>query len=75
MYFNKGKVSRDEHFWKAYNNKYKVLSVHALIVFKFCCLLVFETIKVKDLACSFEITYQFLKSFHKPSSKTLKRQF
>ncbi len=33
------------------------------------------TIKLKVLACSFEITYQFRKSFKEPASKILKRQF
>ena len=40
---------------KAYNNKW-VLSVHALIVFTIFCSLVDEKIKIKVLACSFEIT-------------------
>jgi hypothetical protein len=42
-------------FLKAYNNKL-VLSVHALIVFTIF-FLVDENIKLRVLACSFEITY------------------
>jgi hypothetical protein len=51
----KGLISRDEYFLKAYNNKL-VLSVHALAVFTFFCLLVDEKIKLKVVACFFEIT-------------------
>ncbi len=58
-------------FWKVYNNK-QVLSVHAMI--DYFCFLVEEKIKLKVLACSFEIT-----KFENPSSnlrhKILKRQF
>jgi hypothetical protein len=43
-------------FWKAYNNK-KVLFIQALMVFTKFCFLVDEKIKLKDLACSFEIDY------------------
>jgi hypothetical protein len=50
----KGIVSRDEYFLKAQNNKL-VLSVHALVVFTFFCILVDEIIKLKVVACSFEI--------------------
>ncbi len=34
-----------------------VPSVHTLIVFTMFCFLVYEKIKLKVLACSFEITY------------------
>jgi hypothetical protein len=47
-------VSRDEYFFKAYNNK-QVLSVHALLVFQIFSFLVDVKIKLKILACSFEI--------------------
>jgi hypothetical protein len=45
-------------FLKAYNNKL-ALSVHELTVFTMCCFLDDEKIKLKVLACSFDITYQF----------------
>jgi hypothetical protein len=42
-------------FLKVYNNK-QVLSIHTMIIFlQFC--LVDEKIKLKVLACSFEINY------------------
>ncbi len=46
-------VPRDEYFLKTYDNK-KVLSVHAL-VFTIFCFLVDEIIKLKVLACFFEV--------------------
>jgi hypothetical protein len=44
--FNKGIVSRDEHFLKVFKNEL-VLSVHAPIIFKIFCILADETIKLK----------------------------
>jgi hypothetical protein len=53
----------------AYNIKL-VLSVHALVVFTIFCLLVDEKIKLKALACSFEI---ILTNFENPLSNPLQR--
>ncbi len=56
----KGIVPRDEYFFKAYNNtvnRYFLYSIHALIVFTIIYFLVNEKIKLKVLACSFEVTY------------------
>ncbi len=50
-------MSRDEYFF-----------VHALIAFTIFCFLVDEKIKLKVLACSFEITYYF----ENPSSNSPK---
>jgi hypothetical protein len=67
MYLIKGLYHDMNSFLKAYNNK-KVLSVHALIVFTILCFLVDETIKLKVLACFFEIT-----NLENPSSNPLQR--
>jgi hypothetical protein len=69
MYLIKGLFHEINSFLKAYNNK-KVLSVHALIVFTILCFLVDETIKLKVLACFFEITGTY-KFFENPSSNPL----
>jgi hypothetical protein len=53
---------------KTYNNK-KVFSVHALIDFTIVCFLVDEKIKLKGLACSFEI----FTNFQNPSGNLLQR--
>jgi hypothetical protein len=45
-------------FLKAYNKKL-ALSAHALIVFTTFCFFIDEKIKLKVLACFFEITNQF----------------
>ncbi len=49
----KGIVKRDEFIFKPYDNR----KVHALIVFTLFGFLVDDKIKLKVLACSFEITY------------------
>jgi hypothetical protein len=50
-------------FWKAYNNKH-VLSVHALIVYKFLFLrVVDEKIEFKVLACSLSYYCNFENPF------------
>ena len=54
------------NFLKAYYDKY-VLSVHALIVFTIYCPYLTEKIKLKVLACSFEIT---VITFENPSRDT-----
>jgi hypothetical protein len=47
-------MSRDDYFLKVCNNK-KAFSVHVLIVFTIICFVVDEKLKLKVLACSFEI--------------------
>jgi hypothetical protein len=54
----KGLCHEMKFFFKAYYNKL-VLSVHALVVLTIFCFLVDEKMKLKVLACSFEITYKF----------------
>jgi hypothetical protein len=51
-------------YFMAYNIKLvPVLSEHTLMVFSIFCFLIVEIIKLKVLACFFEITYKFWKSF------------
>jgi hypothetical protein len=54
----KGLCHEMKKIFEAYYNKL-VLSVHALMVLTIFCFLVDEKMKLKVLACSFEITYKF----------------